>query len=162
VNAVVHFHAAAVVPFGVLGPDVAPYKAIYLMASFLSSSPAPIFDIADSFGHGADILITSVAKGDALAAKLNEPGGIAGIEGGKRTVVLMRGHGAMLVAGDLMTATFRAVYAVNNAEILYQALQFGGPKAITFLSAGECFNATVSIGGQVDRPWNLWSSQIQL
>jgi ribulose-5-phosphate 4-epimerase/fuculose-1-phosphate aldolase len=132
------------------------------MASFLSSTPAPVFDIADSFGHGTDILISSVAKGDALAAKLNEPGGIAGIDGGKRTVVLMRGHGATLVAGDLRTATFRAVYAVDNAEVLYQALQFGGPKSITFLSAGECFNATISIGGQANRPWTLWSSQIQV
>jgi 3-hydroxy-2-methylpyridine-4,5-dicarboxylate 4-decarboxylase len=74
----------------------------------------------------------------------------------------MRGHGATLVAGDLRTAVFRAVYAVDNAKILLEALKFGGSKAIQFLSAGECLNATISIGGQADRSWTLWSSQIQL
>ena len=75
VNAVVHFHASAILPFGVLGPRAAPFQAIYHMASFLSSSPAPIFDIADDFGTGTDILVSSVAKGKSefLAPLLHNP-----------------------------------------------------------------------------------------
>merc|ERR1712093_24041 len=152
VNSVVHFHAPEVLPYGIVGPESAPFQAVYHMASFVGHEPSPIFDIAAEFGDSTDMLIRNIEQGDALARTLTAD----------RSFVLMRGHGATVVAPDVRAAVYRAVYSVNNARILSQSLQMTkSPESIRFLSVGECRAATEANAGQADRPWTLWAKEVQ-
>lgn len=72
----------------------------------------------------------------------------------------LTGHGATVIAPDLRAAVFRAVYAVHNAQILLQTMAAAPGQSISFLAEGECASATASNASQADRPWNVWSSQI--
>ena len=77
VNAIVHCHAPALLPFGVTGE----LRPIYHMSSFLGDGP-PVYDIADAAGM-TDMQVNSPARGQALGKVL-----AAG------PLVLMRGHAA--------------------------------------------------------------------
>lgn len=158
VHAVVHFHAPQLLPFGLVGEDKAPFKAVYHMASFLGSEPAPIFDIADKFGAKTNMLVTSMEHGLEMAAKLR----VTGDASTDQPLVLMRGHGATVVADNLKAVVFRAIYSLRNAEISYQAMQLcnGDCTNIRFLSKEEAAGATQAMSGQMERPWSLWVSQI--
>lgn len=128
------------------------------MASFLGSEAAPIFDIADKFGAETNMLVTSIEQGQAMAEKLRATGDAAS----DQPLVLMRGHGATIVAANLKSVVFRAIYCLKNAEIQYQAMQLcnGDCTGIKFLSKEEAASATLANAGQVERPWSLWRSQL--
>lgn len=143
VMAVVHSHAPAVVPFGVV-PAV-PLQPIWHMSGFLGQGGVPIFEIRDTAGAASDLLIRSNRLGQALAASL-----------GDACVVLMRGHGATVVGPTLKLAVFRAVYTQVNAELQLRARALG---PATFLTPGEAAATTESVGSQVERAWALWRSQ---
>jgi len=69
-------------------------------------------------------------------------------------VALMRGHGAVVVAGNLPEAVFRSVYTEVNARLQAQAMALGGP--ITYLDPEEAQQAQASLAGTIPRPWELW------
>ena len=139
VAAVVHSHAASVIPFGLVCDR--PLRAVFHMAGFLGTR-VPVFEIRCCSGEATDLLIRSRAQGAALAADL-----------GAQAVVLMRGHGATMVGPDLRQVVFRAIYTKQNAELQAQALALGQP---VYLTAAEGATAAANIGGQIDRPWGLW------
>ena len=140
VGAVVHSHSPSVIPFGVAAG--AALRPIYHMAGFLGDA-APVFEIRDHAGPASDMLIRDPRLGLALAETL-----------GLSSTVLMRGHGATVVAATLRQAVFRAVYLEVNARLQAQAQQLG---PVTFLSAGEASAADKANSGQVDRAWALWA-----
>lgn len=142
VMAVVHSHAPAVVPFGVV-PSV-PLRPIWHMSGFLGAG-VPIFEIRDTAGEASDLLIRSNRLGEALARSL-----------GDACVVLMRGHGATVVGPTLKLAVFRAIYTQVNAELQLRANALG---PVTFLTPGEAAATTESVGSQVERAWALWRSR---
>lgn len=142
VTAVVHSHAPAVVPFGVV-PSV-PLRPVWHMSGFLGAG-VPIFEIRDAAGAASDLLIRSNRLGRALADSL-----------GAACVVLMRGHGATVVGPTLKLAVFRAVYTQVNAELQLRAHGLG---PVTVLTPGEAAATTESVGSQVERAWALWQSQ---
>jgi HCOMODA/2-hydroxy-3-carboxy-muconic semialdehyde decarboxylase len=144
VMAVIHSHAPAVVPFGVVAS--VPLRAIWHMSGFLGTG-VPIFEIRDTAGTSSDLLIRSNELGKALAGSL-----------GSNHVVLMRGHGATVVGTTLREAVFRAVYTQVNAELQLQAQQLG---PVEFLTAGEAQATTESVGSQNERAWNLWKSEVE-
>lgn len=139
VAAVVHCHNAALILFGVTGMALRP---IYHMAGFLGPG-VPVFEIRDVAGL-TDMQISSPGLGEALATAL-----------GDRAVVLMRGHGAVIVGSSVKQAVYRAIYAIKNAEMQLAAPQ---PEKIAFLAAEEAakFDAMLN----VDRAWELWKSEI--
>jgi len=142
VNSVVHSHAPAVVPFGVVkGSRLQP---IWHMSFFLDEE-TPVFEIRDTAGPASDMLIRSQELGAALAKDL-----------GEHNVVLMRGHGVTEVGTNIRSAVFHAVYTQMNAELQWRAAPLG---EATYLSAGEIASARVSVGSQIDRAWNLWVSE---
>jgi ribulose-5-phosphate 4-epimerase/fuculose-1-phosphate aldolase len=143
VLAIVHSHSHSVVPFGV--SQTSTLKSLWHMSSFLGDE-VPVFEIRDIVGSDSDLLITSNKLGQALADSL-----------GDGPVVLMRGHGATIVAPDLRLAVFRAIYTQLNAELQMLALALG---VVTYLSAGEALSATRSVGSQADRAWNMWKKEI--
>lgn len=142
VMAVVHSHAPAVVPFGAVPTE--PLMPIWHMSGFLGEG-VPVFEIRDTAGPDNDLLIRSGELGVALAASL-----------ASASVVLMRGHGATVVGSNLRQAVFRAVYTQMNAELQLQAKILG---PATFLNAQESAATTISVGGQIDRAWDMWRRQ---
>jgi HCOMODA/2-hydroxy-3-carboxy-muconic semialdehyde decarboxylase len=144
VTAVVHSHSASVIPFGIV--KSVPLRAVFHMGAFIGEA-APVFEIRDVAGDETDLLISDRRLGAALAKTL-----------GSGTVALMRGHGATVVGASLMEVVFRAVYTEGNARLQAEALRIG---PVTYLSAGESRTATVNVGGQALRAWNLWRMQAE-
>jgi ribulose-5-phosphate 4-epimerase/fuculose-1-phosphate aldolase len=141
VNAVVHSHAAAVVPFAA---SSVPLRPIYHMSSFLRGG-AKVFEIRERFA-ATDMLIRTNAQGAALAEKL-----------GDDVVVLMRGHGYCTVGESLPVAVFRAFYTQANADLQQRAIALGG--SVTFLDAEEAMRADASNRSVIARPWGLWKAK---
>ena len=139
VRAIVHNHSPSVIPFGVTG---APLRPLYHMSAFLWPG-VPVFEIRSAGGPGTDMLVRNPALGQALARSL-----------GAGPVALMRGHGAVVVGGNLPEAVFRSVYTEMNARLQAQAMALGGP--VTYLDTEEAKKAQASVGGTIPRPWELW------
>ena len=138
VGAVVHSHAASVIPFGVTG---VPLRPIYHMGSVIGDE-IPVWDIARRFGD-TDLLVREAAQADDLVAAL-----------GKRTVVLMRGHGCVVTGADLRAAVFASIFLERNATLLATALRMGEVRA---LSKAETQRASEMLHGHAgERAWEYW------
>jgi ribulose-5-phosphate 4-epimerase/fuculose-1-phosphate aldolase len=140
VRAIVHSHSPSVIPFGATG---APLRPLYHMSAFLSGG-VPVWDIERAAGGATDMLVRTPALGYALAQAL-----------GARPVVLMRGHGAVVVGTSLPQVVFRSVYTEVNARLQVQAIALGGGN-VTYLSPEEAAKAEGSIASTLGRPWELW------
>lgn len=141
VVAVVHSHAATVVPFAA---SAMPLKPIYHMSGFLRTG-APVFEIREKFGM-TDMLIRNNAQGAALAEKL-----------GDHAAVLMRGHGYCTVGGSIPEAVFRAYYAQLNADLQQRAIALGG--GVTYLEDEEARLYDETNRSVIGRPWGLWKAK---
>ena len=142
VKAVVHSHAASVVPFGA---TKAPLRAIFHMSSFLRTN-VPVFEMRERFGD-TDLLVRNNAQGAALAEVLAKSG-----------VVLMRGHGYCTVAETLPVAVFRAYYTQVNAEVQQRAIALGGGEVV-YLTEEEATLSEKSNESVIARPWGLWKAK---
>lgn len=142
VNAIVHSHSPSVIPFGIVASQ--PLKPVYHMSGFLHAG-VPIYDIRGDV-PASNMLIANRDLGRALARAL-----------GDKTVVLMRGHGDVVVAASMPLAVFRAVYTEINARLQLQAIGLGGP--INYLTPEEGKNAAETMATQVQRPWELWKKK---
>ena len=143
VQAIVHSHSPAVIPFGVTTVQLKP---LYHMSSFLGTG-VPVFDIHQSAGD-TDMLIRTPQLGHALAVAL-----------GDKAVVLMRGHGSVAVGDSLVEGVFRAVYTEVNARLQAEALKLG---PVTYLTPEE---ATLSMRinkGIQARAWELWKRKVMV
>lgn len=139
VMAIVHSHSASVIPFGI---STTPMRPVIHMAGFLHPERTAVYEMSQDGGDATDLLVTSSELGASLAATL-----------GQDAVALMRGHGSVAVGTSVRQAVYRAVYTEVNAGILLRALALGPAR---YLSAGEAEAARESVGGQVDRAWNVW------
>ncbi|MDQ3027103.1 MAG: class II aldolase/adducin family protein [Pseudomonadota bacterium] len=140
--AIVHSHSPSVIPFGIAQT---PLRPVYHMASFLWTG-VPVFDIR-RVREDNDLLIRDRPLGKALAGSL-----------GKCACVLMRGHGMTVVGENLPEVVFRAVFTEMNAQLQMQAQRLEGP--LEFLSDEEGRRATESNRPTIERPWELWKSQV--
>ena len=136
VNAVVHSHSPTVIPFTVTEE---PLKAISHIASFLACG-CPVFEIRD-VGITQGLLVTNNKQGAALAKTL-----------GEGPVALMRGHGNLVVAGDIQRVVHRALYTEINAQQLATALSFKRP--IKYVEPDEAQDPK-----RLGDSWELWKTQ---
>jgi ribulose-5-phosphate 4-epimerase/fuculose-1-phosphate aldolase len=143
VQAIVHNHSPAVIPFGVTGTRLRP---IFHMGGFLGGG-TPIFEIREAGGQATDMLIRNPALGEALAGTL-----------GAAPFALLRGHGGVAVGASIKQVVYRAVYAEVNARLQAEAMRFGD---ITFLNDAEAANAAATNDGNLDRPWELWKKKVK-
>jgi len=143
IMAIVHSHSPSIIPFGVTS---VPLRPIYHMSSFLGAG-VPIFEIREAGGPATDMLIRTPELGAALA---NRVGGSA--------VVLMRGHGNVVVGASVEQVVFRAIYTEINAKLQAEALRLGEGQ-VNFLSTEEAANATATNNAALGRPWELWKRQ---
>ena len=140
VKAIVHSHSPSLIAFSVTGTSLRP---VYHLTSFLGAG-TPIFDIRDAAGM-TDMLIRDNHLGDALAKALAD-----------KPVVLMRGHGSVVVGNSIPEAVYRVIYTDVNARLQMDAARLG---AITFLSPEEAAKSAATLDAQVPRAWELWKSR---
>jgi HCOMODA/2-hydroxy-3-carboxy-muconic semialdehyde decarboxylase len=141
VNAIVHSHSPAVIPFAV---TAVPLQPLYHMSAFLGPG-VPVFDIRAVAGE-TDMLIRTSGLGAHLASCLAD-----------KPAALMRGHGSVTVGATLPLAVFRAVYLETNARIQSEALRLG---PVTFLSPQEASLAAAVSDAQATRAWDLWKHEV--
>ena len=142
VAAIVHSHAPALLPFGLV-PGV-PLLPVWHMSAFLGAG-VPVFEVRDAYGPDNDMLVRDERGGAALAGSL-----------GSHAAVLMRGHGATVVAATLKEAVFRAVYLMLNAQVQIDAMHLGAP---TPLNEHEAARAAATGPSQAERAWSLWTTE---
>jgi len=138
VSAIIHSHAPALIPFGI---TQTPMRPVYHVAGFLHAG-VPTFDIRRVAGM-TNLLVGNNQLGKALAETL-----------GSAPMVLMRGHGNVVVGPEVSLAVYRAIYAQVNAQLQAQAIALGGP--VTYLDPEEARKAE-QVNNQVHkRAWDLW------
>ena len=140
VQAVVHNHSPAVIPFGVTGT---PLRPVFHLAAIMGDE-VPVWDIRDRFGN-TNLLVTTMEQGRDLARCV----------GGGRAA-LMRGHGCVVAGSSLKEAVMAAIYLQVNARLLLDSLRLGN---VTYLSAGEVerMSETQRLPLSVNRAWEYWS-----
>jgi HCOMODA/2-hydroxy-3-carboxy-muconic semialdehyde decarboxylase len=143
VNAIVHNHSRAVIPFGV---SSVPIKPVFHNAAFIGDG-LPVFDIRDAAGI-TDMLVSDAARGSALTRTL-----------GDEPAVLMRGHGVAVVGPSLRHAVGRSIYLEANARVQLEAIGLGGE--VTYLAPEEA-EAVMKTGenGGYERAWELWKREL--
>jgi HCOMODA/2-hydroxy-3-carboxy-muconic semialdehyde decarboxylase len=144
VNAVVHAHSLAVIPFGMV--QGLSLRAVWHMSGFLGTA-TPVFEIRDHAGDGSNLLIRDGALGSALARTL-----------GANAAVLMRGHGFTVAGTSLRQAVYRAVYTEVNAKLQLQMVPLG---PVNYLTQAEARTTSASADTQIGRAWDLWKMRIE-
>lgn len=140
VQAVIHGHADAVLPFTVTDVKLRPL----LHVAAIIGHDIPVWDMGDEFGD-TDLLVTEPAHAHSLARTL-----------GHGRVVLMRGHGFTAAAASLELAVRVAIYLKTNAQLQTAAMALG---PVQFLSAGEVAAADARMGSPraTGRVWENWA-----
>jgi HCOMODA/2-hydroxy-3-carboxy-muconic semialdehyde decarboxylase len=139
VMAVVHSHAAAVLPFTVVGS--VPLRAICHTCGFLGTG-APIFEIRTVAGDSSNMLVQNNKIGAALAKAL-----------GKSAVVLMRGHGFAATGASVEEAVYNAINTLVDARVEMDALRLGTPN---YLTKGEADAVSRTHNASIDSIWEIW------
>ena len=140
VVAVVHCHCSEVIPFA---NTSVPLQPMHHMGSFLGAG-VPVFEIRNAGGE-TDMLIRTPALGRAMAQTLAD-----------KSAVLMRGHGAAIVAPSLHIVVGRSYYLNLNARLQMQAMQLGGK--VNYLDAEESKKAVIDY----ERSWDSWKHDLLL
>ncbi len=143
VNAVVHHHAAGILPFCIAEAPLVPVTHV----GATMGQRVPVWDSRDEFGD-TDLLVATAEQGRSLARAL-----------GSEWTVLMRRHGATVVGRDVREATMRAVQGVQNAELLLRATALGPVHPLT---PGEC-EAAAKLNLSplpLGRAWELWTRRV--
>jgi ribulose-5-phosphate 4-epimerase/fuculose-1-phosphate aldolase len=142
IQAVVHNHSHAVIPFGVTGVKLRP------MVHFGSTMgvDVPVWDIRKTFGD-TTLLVLNMDHARDLARCL-----------GAGRVALMRGHGCVVAGKTVKEAVMIAIYLEISARLQMQAMQIGDP---VYMSPGEIGLAEGRFFGElaIDRAWEYWCVQ---
>jgi ribulose-5-phosphate 4-epimerase/fuculose-1-phosphate aldolase len=140
VNAVIHSHAPPLIPFGSTGAQLRP---MYHMSAHVGLG-VPVFEIRD-FQNEGQMLIRSPYLGRSLAETLSD-----------KPMVLMRGHGATIVAPSLHLAVYRAIYAALNAKLQMEAMRLGD---VNYLTPEEVAHCVEGVESTNERAWALWKKE---
>jgi HCOMODA/2-hydroxy-3-carboxy-muconic semialdehyde decarboxylase len=95
-------------------------------------------------------MISTAGLGKALAEAL----------GPTAHVVLLRGHGNVVVAPTMEIAVYRAYYTEINARQQMNAMAIG-PNDVVYMSPAECITTDRIMQPSAERPWNLWKRKAQ-
>ena len=142
VQAVVHDHAYALLPFGITGRTLVPMVHV---ASVIGAE-VPLWDVRTRFGE-TDMLVRTMDQGRDLARAL-----------GRNTCALMRGHGAVVAAKSLKEAVVAAIYLKVNAEVQLQAMAIGTPQGLS-KSEVELSRETQFSPLALDRAWEYFCAR---
>jgi len=140
VMAVIHNHSPAAIPFGV---SSVPLRAVAHSGGFLAEG-IPIYEIRDSGGE-TDMLVSNARFGHDLAVKL-----------GKKSAILLRGHGVAAVGQSLPYVVGRAIYLERGAQMQQDAIALGGK--VNYLTAEE--GRKIEARRDYIRAWELWKLKV--
>lgn len=142
VKAVVHAHAAEVLPFTI---SKTPLQPVIQNAGVVGSH-VPVWDSRAHLGD-TNLLVSDIRMGTDLAQTL-----------GNDHVVLMRGHGFAAAGRNLIEVLRMAIYLRLNAKVLTEALKLG---PVVALSEGEIKKiADVSPNApELQRAWIYWATK---
>jgi ribulose-5-phosphate 4-epimerase/fuculose-1-phosphate aldolase len=142
VQATVHHHCPAVLPFTV---TEVPLRPIFHMGSVIGSE-VPVWDSRPEFGD-TNMLIDDVPRADSLARAL-----------GGGTTVLLKNHGAACAAHSLPAVVFVSIRMKDNAELQQRALALG---AVRYLTDGETRQTAAMLMGErpLERAWSYWRAR---
>jgi HCOMODA/2-hydroxy-3-carboxy-muconic semialdehyde decarboxylase len=106
----------------------------------------PLWDQRDEFG-ATNHLVMCEDEAVSLAKCL-----------GQNSIVLMKRHGATVVASDLRELAFRTIYSVRDAELQLRALTYGPIDVFT--------DAEIELAGKfpeasLSRAWNYWRARLE-
>lgn len=141
-NAVVHHHSHAVIPFGVTGVPLRP-----LQHTGAGIGPhVPVWDIRDNFGD-TDMLVRNMDQGRDLAKTV-----------GSGKIALMRGHGAVVGGRTVKEAVMLSVYLQVAANLQAESMRMGDP---IYLSDAEIEKATEVFYSDLsaDRVWEYFCAR---
>jgi ribulose-5-phosphate 4-epimerase/fuculose-1-phosphate aldolase len=132
-----------VLPFCVTGVELVPIMGL----GATMGAVVPFWDSADEFGD-TPMVLTTAEHGASLARTL-----------GAHAMVLMRRHGATVVAASLQEVVFRSIHTHRNAELLLSARSLG---PVTPLSKGEAEMACAySLRERpMSRAWEYWVTRL--
>ena len=145
VNAIVHNHSHAVVPFSCTTCQLRP---IFHMAAFIGLG-IPNWDIREA-QPGSDMLVRNALLGRSLADKL-----------GGHPAALMRGHGSVVVGEKIQVAVGRTVYLDHNAKMQYQAMMMSGGNSDAVVYMDDAEVAANVAWQEYVRSWDLWKKKWQ-
>jgi ribulose-5-phosphate 4-epimerase/fuculose-1-phosphate aldolase len=138
VNSVVHNHSPSVIPFSVTATRLKPL--LHMCANI--GHDVPVWDCHDKFGDTA-LLVENMEMGRDLARAM----------GAGRTI-LMRGHGATVLAPSIRHVVYVSIYLEVNAKLQMQAMAMGD---IKFLTPGEVDKIIARTGPySLNRAWENW------
>ncbi len=145
VQAVVHSHSLAVIPFGIGGEAIRPI----LHNCALIGASVPIWDSRDRFGD-TDLLVSDMSMGRDLARSV-----------ARGTSALMRGHGSVVAERSLRRAVYVAIALQTSAELQMKAAS--RYDAVRYLSPGEIEKSVAMLdkaegkpGQGIDRAWEYY------
>jgi len=141
VNAICHHHSPAVLPFCLAGLSL---RVVTQLGATIGTR-VPLWDQRDEFG-ATNHLVTKLEEAASLARCL-----------GPHAIVLMKRHGATVVASSLRELAFRSVYSCRDAELQLRGLQYGSIDVFTdeeIELAGKFPESTLA------RAWDLWRARL--
>jgi HCOMODA/2-hydroxy-3-carboxy-muconic semialdehyde decarboxylase len=117
VTAVCHNHALSILPFSVS-------RSVKLRStinrSLMFGEGVPVWDIADDFGTGTDMLVRNMTQGRSLARKL-----------GQQVITLMRGHGSVVTGNGVRQVVTRSLNMDLGARAQLAVMTLGGRRMFT-------------------------------
>jgi len=141
VSAIVHHHAAAIMPYCITDVVLEPVNQL----GGTLGDAVPVWDSAEAIGD-TNLLITSAADADSAADAL-----------GPHWTLLLKRHGAIVVGRSLKEMVFRAVYGCDTARSLWMA-RLGA--TVTPLTLGERRLTAELRDGPIDRCWDYWTARL--
>ena len=146
VNAIVHHHAPAIMPFAITGKE---WKTVFHDAALFHDG-VPLFEEYDpAYGR----LIVSEEEANRMAETLSD-----------HRAQLLLNHGANVVGQGIKEAILSTMFFVINAEYQYQAELFGDP--IEYDGPPESVESMVDdsilVPVVIDRMWEVLTSRLSV
>ncbi|KAF1950774.1 arad-like aldolase/epimerase [Byssothecium circinans] len=170
VNSVIHSHAPAVIPYGITEVPLLPVG----QSGTVLGESAPVFEIANYFlpSDAHTLLVLNARFGAALASFFSDKDHSTNTSTSPtNNVVLMRGHGMVVIGQDIVTAVFRAIYTASVADIQRNALilaalggkdgQPGRSGRIRYLTEREKHDIIALGTSFYFRDWELWVREVE-
>lgn len=143
INAVVHSHADAVLPFSI---SLTTRMRPVVHTAGCMGMHVPVWDIRDKFGD-TNLLVANTEQGRELAIALAE-----------NNVVLMSAHGFAAAGRSLLEVVKISVYLPKNARVYLEALRLG---EVRVLSPGEVEHKMIKNPDAPEqwRAWEYWAKR---
>lgn len=147
VVAVCHNHALSILPFSIS-------RSVRLRStinkSLMFGEGVPVWDIADEFGEGTDMLVRNMSQGRSLARTL-----------GWDVLVLMRGHGSVVTGNSLRQVVSRCLHMDRGARAQLAVMALGERR--TFTEAELQPHPQLPVGtASDDRDWEYFLHRASL